>query len=147
MTAILMTRTLSGLAPDDESATAVLRRIKPGDVVRVDVRRPRNLSAHRRWWALCNLVYANSDVYPSPEVVHAHLKLLAGCVDNVVLKSTGEVVMVPKSMSFAAMDEDEFQDVWQRAVKAICEHILPGVTDHEIEHEIASICGLAGGRR
>jgi len=24
---------------------------------------------------------------------------------------------------------------------------VPGVTDHEIEHEIASICGLAGGRR
>lgn len=141
MTAILMTRTLSGLAPDDESATAVLRRIKPGDVVRVEVRRPRNLSAHRRWFALVNMIYANSEDYGSPELVHAHLKLLAGHADPIVNKATGETYLVPKSISFSSMDEDAFQALWARVVPKVCTEIIPGLTVPEVEDEVLRICG------
>lgn len=145
MAAILVKRTLSGLAPADDAAAAVLRRIDLGTVMLADVRRPRNLSAHRRWWALVNMIYANSDIYPSPDVAHCHLKLLAGCADAVALKGTGEIVMVPKSMSFSAMDETEFQAVWQRAVKAVVERILVGVTEPEIEREILNLIGASRG--
>lgn len=143
MTAILMTRTLSGLAPDDESATAVLRRIKPGDVVRVEVRRPRNLSAHRRFFALVNLVYTNSEKFPSPDVARRVLTCRAGHALPYIIESTGEVLLIPESISFANMDQDEFDAFWQRVVKVVCEEILPGVTEADIEAEILSCVGAA----
>lgn len=146
MTAILMTRTLSGLAPDDESATAVLRRIKPGDVVRVEVRRPRNLSAHRRFFALVNLVYTNSEKFPSPDVARRVLTCRAGHALPYIIESTGEVLLIPESISFANMDQDEFDAFWQRVVKVVCEEILPGVTEADIEAEILSCVGAASFR-
>lgn len=146
MSECLMTKTLSGLAANDEAAATVLKRLKVGDVVRVDVVRPRNLSAHRRWFALVNLIYQNSDEYPSPDVVHGMLKCLSGHATPVTNKATGETYLIPNSISFSSLDEDAFQEVWSRAVKAVCEKILPGVTDAEIEAEIRQICGMGGLR-
>lgn len=142
MTAILCKRTVSGLVADDDAATSVLRKIKVGDVVKVEVRRPRNLAAHRRWFALVNLIYSNSEDYGSPEEVHGALKVLAGHSIPVMDKSTGEILArIPKSISFSALDEDAFQEVWKCAVKAVSEHILPGVTEPEIEAEILNLIG------
>lgn len=147
MTTILCRRTVSGLSADDDAATCVLRRIKPGDVVRVEVRRPRNLSAHRRWFALVNMIYANSEDYGSPELVHAHLKLLAGHADPIVNKATGETYLVPKSISFSSMDEDQFQALWARVVPKVCTEIIPGISEPEIEDEINRLVGASTWQR
>ena len=143
MTQILCKRTVSGLSADDDAATAVLRKIKVGDVVRVEVRRPRNLQAHRRFFALVNLVYSNSEDFPSPEVPRKVLTCRAGHATPVVIKSTGEVMLIPDSISFSNMDQDEFDAFWQRVVKVVCEEILPGVTEADIEAEILSCVGAA----
>lgn len=141
MTTCFMVRTVSGLAADDEAATNVLRKVKPGDVVKVDVVRPRNLTAHRKWWALCNLIYLNCEDYASPDVVHGHLKILAGHADPVVSKATGETWLVPRSISFSSLGEDEFQDVWRRAVQAVVEHIIPTITVPTLEDEVLRMIG------
>ena len=140
MTAILCRRTISGLSPDDDAARDVLRKVKVGDVVRVEVRRPRNLSAHRRFFALVNLVYTNSEKFPSPDVARRVLTCRAGHALPYIIESTGEVLLIPESISFANMDQDEFDAFWQRVVKVVCDEILPGVTEPEIEEEISRIC-------
>lgn len=143
MTQILCKRTVSGLSADDDAATAVLRKIKVGDVVRVEVRRPRNLSAHRRFFALVNLVYTNSEKFPSPDVARRVLTCRAGHALPYIIESTGEVLLIPESISFANMDQDEFDAFWQRVVKVVCDEILPGVTEADIEAEILSCVGAA----
>lgn len=143
MTAILCRRTTSGLSPDDDAARDVLRKVKVGDVVRVEVRRPRNLSAHRRFFALVNLVYTNSEKFPSPDVARRVLTCRAGHALQYIIESTGEVLLIPESISFANMDQDEFDAFWQRVVKVVCEEILPGVTEADIEAEILSCVGAA----
>lgn len=143
MTAIFCRRTVSGLSADDDAATSVLRKIKVGDVVRVEVRRPRNLSAHRRFFALVNLVYTNSEKFPSPDVARRVLTCRAGHALPYIIESTGEVLLIPESISFANMDQDEFDAFWQRVVKVVCEEILPGVTEADIEAEILSCVGAA----
>jgi len=143
MTAILCRRTTSGLSPDDDAARDVLRKVKVGDVVRVEVRRPRNLSAHRRFFALVNLVYTNSEKFPSPDVARRVLTCRAGHALPYIIESTGEVLLIPESISFANMDQDEFDAFWQRVVKVVCEEILPGVTEADIEAEILSCVGAA----
>lgn len=147
MTAIFMERTLSGLTPADDMAKDALRRLHVGDVVRVEFSRPRHLASLRRWWALVHLICHQTDQFKSADIAHQWLKLMAGHAQQIVSKTTGEVYLVADSIAFSRLDETEFQDVWQRAVRAVIEHILPGVTDNEIETEIMQIVGLAGGRK
>lgn len=146
MTAILMKRALSGLVPDDDAARDALRKVPVGNVVAIDIRRPRHHKNLRRWWALMNLIAQNSDTIKSPEQAHDLVKILAGHCTHVVSKSTGEVYMVADSIAFGRLNEDEFQEVWSRAIKAVSEHVLPGITDTEIEAEILQLIGAASFR-
>lgn len=147
MTACLMRRTVSGLCADDDAASEVLRKLAPGDVVRVDVQRPRSHKNLRRWFALCRLLHENCEQFTSPELAHGWLKIMAGHAVQIVSKTTGEVYLIADSISFGRLDEDEFQAIWQRAMKAVVEHVMPGITEPELEYEILSLLGMAGGRK
>lgn len=141
MTAILMTRTLSGLAPDDDAARDVLRKVAVNETVRVDIQHPRSHKNLRRWWALMNLIAQNSDTVKSPEQAHDLVKILAGHCSHIVSKSTGEVYMVADSIAFGRLSEDEFLIVWENAKRAVAEHIMPGIDDATIEGEVLNLLG------
>jgi len=138
---IALTRTLSGLAPADDHAREVLRRWQLGETVKADVRKPRAHRSLRRYWALVNLVYQNSEQFKSPEQVHQYLKIRAGHCTPIVSKATGEVFLVPDSISYDRLDEIEFRAVWERVVQVVADEIL-GTGVPEIEAEIARLCGL-----
>lgn len=143
MADLFLKRTLSGFAPADEASSDAMKSYKIGDTFRASVVKPRNLRNHRRWWALCNLIYQNSDQYKSVDQVHDHLKILAGHCTQIVSKSTGEVYLVAESISFGKLDEAQFQEVFQRAVIAVTEHIIPGIDTDDVVYEIEKLCGLA----
>lgn len=138
-----MRRTLSGLSPADERARKVLLKIAEGRIVKVEYRQPRNLAWHNRYWALCQMVADNSEQYGSADEVSDHLKILAGHCTVVARVDTGELDRLPKSISFSAMDQGQFEDFWRRAVKAVCENILPGVTEAAVEDELLNLIGAA----
>lgn len=141
MTTLAFTRTLSGLVPADDHAARKLKKVPLGTVLRLTFEAKRNNKNLRRWWALCNLIYQNCELYKSPEQAHDMLKILAGHCTQIVSKKTGEVFLVADSISFSRLNEDQFQDVWRRAVQAVCEHILPDVTERAIEDEILRCIG------
>lgn len=143
MAEVYLRRTLSGFVPDDEASAAIVKGYRLNEVYRANVVKPRSLKNHRRWWALCSLIYQNSDQYKSAEQVHDHLKILAGHCTQIVSKTTGEVYLVADSIAFGRLDEAQFQDVFGRAIKAVAEHILPGIQIDEVSLEIERICGLA----
>lgn len=134
---ITMLRTLSGLAPADDAASDVLRRIALGETVTVDVRKPRSHKRLRRWFALCNLLYQNCEQFKSPDMAHQWLKIMAGHCTQIVSQTTGEVYLVADSIAFSRLDETEFQAVWDRACKAVAEHLLPDIGQATLENEIA----------
>lgn len=140
---LMLTRTLSGLAAADQIAVERLRKWPIGETVRCDVKKPRNHKNLRRWWALCGLIYENSEVYASPQIAHQHLKILCGHAIPIASKSTGEIYLVPDSISYDRLEENEFQEVWKRAKDAVRQHILPGVTSEDLELEIMQIIGDA----
>ena len=143
MADLYLKRTLTGFAAADEATADAIKSYKLGDTYRATVVKPRNLKNHRRWWALCSLIYQNSDQFKSAEQVHDYLKILAGHCSQLVSKSTGEVYLVADSISFGALDEAQFQDVFGRAIKAVTEHILPGIEIDAVQYEIEKLCGLA----
>jgi len=141
MTALTLTRTLTGLAPADDTAAAVIRKIPCGESVLVDIRRPRSHKRLRLWWATANLLFQNCDQFRSQEIAHQWMKLQAGHATVIVSKTTGEEFLVADSIAFSRLDETEFNAVWQRACKAICEHILPTLSQPDLENEILRIVG------
>ncbi len=143
MADLYLKRTLAGFSAADESTADAMRSYKLNEVFRASVVKPRNLKNHRRWWALCNLIYQNSDQFNSADQVHDYLKILAGHCSQIVSKSTGEVFLVADSISFGSLDEVQFQDVFGRAVKAVSEHILPGIDVDSVQYEIEKLCGIA----
>lgn len=129
-------RTLSGLVPADETVMATLKKIPVGEIVTCEVKRPRNGREHRRYWVLCTLVAINHDQLQDAESVHQTLKMLTGLTDKIALKSTGEIVEIPRSISFGKMSPDEWDAYYERAKRAVCEHLLPGVDLPELQDEI-----------
>jgi len=142
MTDVTLVRTLSGLAPADDHAREVLRRWNVGEQLRADIRKPRSLRTLRRYWALVRLTYENCEQFKSEQQVHQYLKIRAGHCTPIVSKSTGEVFLVPDSISYDRLDETEFRAVWERVVQVVADEIL-GTGVPEIEAEIMRIVGLA----
>lgn len=143
---VTLARTLTGWSPNDDEAVRVSRRWKPGESVVVDLKKPREHRSLRRYWGLCKLVFENSDKFKTIAQVHQYLKVRSGHCTQIVSESTGEVFLVADSIDYDTLEENEFQAVWRRVVDVVCEDILPGITEAEIEAEILKCTGLAGGR-
>jgi hypothetical protein len=142
VTEVFLKRTLTGLAADDDHAVEILKRWPLGERVKADIRKPRAHRSLRRWWVLCTLVSQNSEQFKSPEMAHAYLKIRTGHAVPIVNKATGETFLIPDSISYDAIDELEFENIWTRAVQVIAEEIL-GTGREEIEMEIQRLVGFA----
>lgn len=142
-------KSLAGLSPADDEARQLVSGIPLGDTVRATIRRPRNLKRHKWLWALASLVAENSD--RTPEEVVTLLKLATGHRDEMHLKpgpcphcgcDVERVAYIPKSISFAKMDETEFTKFCNRCVQVVITRLLPGVTEAEVREQIEEMIGL-----
>lgn len=138
---LVFRKDVNSLRPADRMAQDALAKIKAGDMVTVEVRKPRCLSHHRLYWALMQLVADNMDGDFSPEVVSDVIKVRTGHV-TVVRTKKGEV-FVPKSISFSSMDQVAFRDFFDRALKVVVTDIIPGLDSDTLRHEVEAI--IAGG--
>lgn len=147
MTTLALIRTLSGLAPADEHARRYLSKIPQGVRVNGEVSQPRSEAGKRlfrRYWALMGLVAENVEQYGgSQEAASDHILILAGHCDTFASVSTGEVFLRARSIAWANFEEEDFADLWKRVVRAICEHVMEGVTEAEIEAELLKLIGAS----
>lgn len=136
---IPMRRTLRGLEPLEPGA---LRHVKIGDIVTAEVVRPRSAPRHRWFWAYITTVHENlsealSEKYPSPESLVAALKVLTGHAEWFWLPGDPpKQVVRPKSISFSAMDEDQFAAFCEQCVRLAERYLLPGIDTNDLRREI-----------
>lgn len=133
---------LNCLRPVNSLADESLAKLKHGDVVALDFRKPRCLGHHRLYWALMQLVAENMDGEFSAEVVSDVVKIRAGHV-TVVKTAKGEVFL-PASISFASMDQIQFNEFFDRALRVVVRDIIPGLNSDALRAEVEQI--VAGGR-
>jgi hypothetical protein len=126
------------LIPCDDAASAMLMKIKHGDVVQVEIKRPRNIMHHRKFFALINLVFENQAKYESPEHLLAALKASVGHCDFLPGKD-GMLVAVPKSIAFHKMDQTAFNEFYDRCIDKIARHFLPGVDSDDLRREVEEL--------
>lgn len=133
----------AGLVPMYDSDLEEKGRLRCGERVLCRISRPRNYGFHKKFFALVRLTYRNL-----PEHLHAMLrirseedmllsmKLELGYADTVWYG--GRQVAVPKSISFAAMDQREFERFFARAVDLVLTLYLRGTDRKELLDEIES---------
>jgi len=126
------------LRPSTEWAEETLAKIKNGTQVQVEIKQPRNIQFHRLFFAMIKLAHQNQDHYETPELLLVALKVALGHVETVIAKD-GNTVYIPKSISFAKMDELEFRDFFDHAADLIVKHMLQGTDKEDFKREVEAM--------
>src|SRR5260221_3037632 len=137
MSKFLVSKQLGSLRPIDEEGELALRKLGQGEIVVIELKRPRNIKFHRLYFALINLVWQNLDEerYPTPSDLHAAIKIAAGLRTRIELPD-GTLGFIPGSIAFHKMSEDDFSAFYNRVCDLISKHFLPGVKSQDLKHEV-----------
>ena len=124
--------------PDDEQK---LSKWKFGDVLQCEVKKPRNVLFHRKFFALINVVFTNQDKYTNQEDLLTEIKLKTGHYKEHIT-TKGNVVYLPKSISFAQMDEMEFSMFYSKTIDVVLKNFMP-VEETELNRMVDEVLGFA----
>lgn len=141
MAEIWVTKHVSGmLIPLYDSGHEYAAKMPVGETYRVQITKPRNAAFHRKYFALLKLTLDNLpeeyvEHYPTLDNLLDEVKLQLGHYE---LRQTlgGKPFYKLRSISFASMDQDEFEDFYSRTLDVLIRYFLKGLTTEEIEQEI-----------
>lgn len=107
------------LTPVDAESFAAFSKLPFGRPLHIEAKQPRNGAHHRLYWALVHRI-ANA-VGCAPEALSSHLKVRTGHVATVRTKDG--LREYPASISFAALDQTQFSEFYNRCITVICEDL------------------------
>lgn len=129
---VILTKTLHGMIPGDERTNDWYVKLKLGDSVHGDFTKFRNIGFHRKYFALLNVAYDNwtpgkiESKYGTPEKnfdrFRADLTILAGFYETTI-RLNGETRIEPKSISFGAMGQEEFEDLYSKTIDVLLKYV------------------------
>ena len=163
MTDLFVTKTKTstgyGLLPAHQEDLDAIKKLPNGQPLRVKLTRVRNGQFHRKWWALVNYAF---DIWEPPVALAMH-ELEDGQFDPDLAQPTksmerfrkdiiilcgfyeqhwridGTLRIEPQSISFAKMDEDEFETLYTKTIDVICKHVLTNYSGDELRRVMAEI--------
>lgn len=128
--------------PKYESDFDVSRKVEYGQEIAASYTKKdiRNLQHHRKFFALLKLAYENlphqyENTVKNIDELLIELKMQVGHRERRVSMS-GREYYVPKSISFAEMGQEKFEEFYNKSLDFICEFILPGVDSSDVEEQI-----------
>lgn len=136
------------LIPASEEASDLLRKIKVGTALSVEIKRIRNYKFHKKMFALFKLAF---DVW-EPETPQTYkgeavskdfdrfrkdMTILAGFY-KAVYNARGEVRLEAESLSFASMAEDRFEKVFRAVLNVVWNRVLRNA-GYETEAEVERV--------
>lgn len=142
MAQIAVTRSGNWLIPASVDDRDAIKHLKPGEVYRFEFKKMRNAAHHRKFFALVGFVAQHSSVYDTTDKALIAIKLAVGHCDFVAHPQTGELVAMPKSISFASMDQIEFDKFYEKAVNGVMQYLLPHINRIDIDDAINMIAGF-----
>lgn len=104
------------IAYDSDYETA--KKIKVGEPYEFEFKNVRNLKFHKKFFALMNMVFQNQEIYKNIDYLRKDLTIEAGYYE-VRADINGCEIKEPKSISFASMDEDEFNYYYNSVIDVI----------------------------
>lgn len=108
------------LAPKSPAARAILAKLKEGERVFIEVRKPRNMVQHRRYFAMLNNVVEASGLWPSREALEYEIALTLQRGSFIELRN-GKRRFEPDSRAVASMSKADFERLEIDTVKLLTE--------------------------
>lgn len=119
-----------------------LKRMKLGAMVRMGFSTPRHLKHHQKFIMLASLVAETSETFDNLDKALCAVKVAAGHCDFIANTETGELIAVPRSISFANMEQEEFDVFYQNAVNGVLKHLLPTMTRIEFDEALERVANF-----
>jgi hypothetical protein len=132
-------RSMDHLVPANAEARELMRTIKDDRWVLCEVRNPRNVKHHRKYFALLQAVFPHQSQWPTFKSFQRQMKKALGHGEWVVSGDGKYKDFIEDSISFASMDQDEFEEFYSRALEIILTRILPSVDLDDLNREVADI--------
>ena len=120
--------------PEDELA---LERIKRGQIVETELKRPRNAKFHKKYFALLGIVLENTKYDTNEQLLHL-IKLKLGHYETII-NTNGKVIYIPKSISFSSMYDDDFNKFYNNTVNIVLRDFLTNWQDSDIQNAIDQV--------
>jgi hypothetical protein len=140
-------KTLSGLVPDDPDSEVWYNKLKRGDVTHADFRKYRHPIFHRKYFALLNIGFENwepgeiNSKYGVPEKNFTRFRediaIMCGYFD-LVIRLDGTSRPEAKSISFANMDQAEFEDLYSKTIDVLIKNVYGSSLDADGLNEIVN---------
>ena len=130
-TTVLCHRIGGALWPDDERSAEAIRKIPRHKSVAVRVLRERNHESLALYWRVLERVVEATGRWRCAEELHLVLKVATGRIEDITL-ITGRRVLVPESIAFDQMSQDEFQRYFDQAMRVICNEVFNGISIDEL---------------
>ena len=143
MTEIVLMKVSNILVPHDEAAAAFIQKMKAGELTHADFKRVRNYKFHKKYFVLLDfafeqweprggLTYKGMPVAKNKERFRKDLIILAGFYESTV-NIRSEVRLEAKSISFAQMDEIEFEALYNETINVILQRVLTKYTRDDLD--------------
>ena len=122
------------IKPIDDEGRDALRRFANGEIFMADVTMPRNLMFHRKFFAMLKIILENQEYYTNVNDLRAVCLCEIGHCDTIRTKNG--YVSVPKSISWAQMDEIEFNKMYDKAVEWVTTVVIPGFAEKDVDEMV-----------
>lgn len=139
---INLLNTISGLKPLCDEDYEEKKKLKIGEVYEATIKRPRNLSFHRKYFALINCAWEyqgeklTEHFRNNVELFRKTIEVAAGWCDKVYSIERREWIEVPKSIAFDKMDNSEFTELYERVKDVLFKYFLKGISVEEFEKNL-----------
>lgn len=120
---IFVQKTPIGLIPVSTSDFDNLQiaKLKEGEIYQVELKKPRNIGFHNKFFSLLNACYENQEVFDNPESLRRYLTIKSGYYTT-TLTDKG-VFYDAKSISFSSMDQIEFEKFYDAFIFQVIEFL------------------------
>jgi len=124
--------TLQGLTPLYPADYDEKKKLKIGKEYEVEIRHPRNYMFHKKYFALLNIGWQNTEVNMPFDTYRRWVTMRAGYYD--IYETPKGKLYEAQSISFGNMDQIKFEELYSRVLDVIIDDI--GVSGDDIESEI-----------
>ena len=132
---ILLAKNLGNLVPVDDEGRDALRGFKYGEILTAEIKKPRNIQHHRKFFAMLKIIYENQEHYKSVEDIR-HVCLIEIGEYKIISGKDGKEYPKTKSMNFASMDQLQFNALYDKAIEWVTTVVIPGLAAKDIDEMV-----------
>lgn len=124
------------LVAADEDTEKYLNNRKPGDVLSLEIKIARNYENHKRFFSFIKQTFDMQDHFTEIEAYRKWITLQAGYFDTII-EPNGRARLIPQSIAFEKMEEDEFQELFSAAIDVFLRELGAGLTENDVLQAIS----------